>query len=98
MNPETPLKHTLPAPAALIRTCDWPRAGGAALGEQLSEAVGAVGLLIATGEPLAGQARVAVGAREALAVPRLLLVGHAAGGDDLAEGGGSGQPVDSRGE
>ena len=64
-------------------TGDGPCAGGAAFGEELAVAVGAVGLLIATGEPLAGQARVAVGARETLAVPRLLLVRHAARRDDL---------------
>lgn len=49
-------------------------AGRAALGEQFAEALGAVGLLVARREPLAGQRRIAVRAREALAVPRLVLV------------------------
>lgn len=66
-----------------LPTGDGAGAGRAALGEQLPEAVGAVGLLVAAGEALAGQAGVAVGAGEALAVPRLLLVRHAAGRDDL---------------
>jgi len=47
-------------------------AGRAALGEQLAEAIGTVGLLVAAGEALAGQAAVAVGAGEALPVPGLL--------------------------
>lgn len=58
-------------------------AGEAAFREQLAEALGAVGLLVAAGEALAGQALLAVGAGEALPVPRLVLVGHAAAGDDL---------------
>lgn len=64
-------------------TGDRLGAGRAALGEQLAEAVGAVRLLVATGEPLAGQRRRAVGAREALPMPRLALVRYAAGRDDL---------------
>lgn len=55
----------------------------AALSEEFSEAVSAVGFLVAGSEPLASQRGVAVGAREALAVPRLVLVGHAALRDDL---------------
>jgi len=62
---------------------DWLDAGGAALGEQLAEAICAVGLLVARGEPLAGQRGVAVSAREALPVPGLVLVRHAARRDDL---------------
>lgn len=58
-------------------------ARGAPLGEEFSEALGAVGLLVTRREPLSRQRRVAVGAREALAVPRLVLVGHAALRDDL---------------
>ena len=72
------------------RTGDGSATGGAAFGEQLSEAIGAVWLLVATGEPLAGQAGVTVGARETLAVPRLTLVGHSAGGDDLGGRGRGG--------
>jgi hypothetical protein len=59
-------------------TGDWLDAGIATLGEQLAVAVGAVGLLVLRGEPLAGQARVAVGAAEALPMPRLVLVRHTA--------------------
>lgn len=58
-------------------------AGRAPLSEELSEALGAVGLLVTRCEALARQRRVAVGAREALAVPRLVLVRHAALRDDL---------------
>lgn len=56
---------------------------GASLGEQLAEAVSAVGLLVAGGEPLPGQREAAVGAGEALAVPRLVLVGHPSARDYL---------------
>lgn len=62
---------------------NWLDTGGASLGEQLSEALGTVRLLVAAGEALAGQRHLAVGAREALAVPRFVLVGHTAAGDDL---------------
>ena len=72
----------------MFRTGDGFDAGRAALGEQLAEAVGAGRrLLVAAGEALAGQAAVAVGAGEALPVPGLLLVRHAARGDDLWTGG-----------
>lgn len=59
------------------------RAGGASLGEQLAEAVGAVRLVVARGESLASQGIVAVAAGEAVSVPRLVLVRHAAASDDL---------------
>ena len=36
------------------RTCDWFTASRAALGEELSEAVGTVGLVVTGGEPLSG--------------------------------------------
>lgn len=58
-------------------------AGKAPLGEQLAEAFGAVGLLVAGGEALAGQALGAVGAREALPMPGLVLVGDASASDHL---------------
>ncbi len=45
----------------------------AALGEQVAEAGGAVGLVVAGGELLSGQLAVAMRAREALAVPGLVL-------------------------
>lgn len=69
--------------AGAANTGDRLGAGRAPLGEQFSEALGAVGLLVARGEPLSGQRRVAVRAGEALAVPRLVLVCHAALRDDL---------------
>lgn len=62
---------------------DGPAAGRAALGEQLPEAVSAVRLVVAAGEACACQARVAICAGEAFAMPRLVLVGHAATGDHL---------------
>lgn len=64
--------------AGAADTCDGLGARSAALGEQFPEALGAVGLLVARSEPLAGERRVAVRAREALAVPWLVLVRHAA--------------------
>jgi len=69
--------------AGAADTGDWLGAGSAALGEQFAEAVGAVGLIVSRGEALAGQRRVAVGAGEALAMPGLVLVRHAARRDDL---------------
>lgn len=58
-------------------------AGSATLSKQLAEALGTVRLIIATGEPLAGQRRLAVGAGEAVTVPRFVLVRDATAGDDL---------------
>lgn len=66
-----------------ILTGDRLGAGGAALGEELPEAVGAVGLVLPGGEPLPGQGLLAVCAGEALSVPRVVAVGHAALGDHL---------------
>lgn len=64
-------------------TSDWLHTGSAALGKELAEALGAVGLVVAAREPLAGQRGLAMAAGEAVAVPWLVLVGHAAAGDDL---------------
>jgi len=64
-------------------TCDRLGAGGAALGKKLAEAVGAVRFVLFRGEALPSQRCVAVGAGEALSVPRLVLIGHAPRGDDL---------------
>ena len=64
-------------------TCDRLFARCASLGEELPEAVGAVGLVFPGGEPLPGQGLLAVGAGEALAVPGVVAVGHAALGDHL---------------
>ncbi len=50
----------------------------APFGEQLPEAVGAVGLVVLRRELLSGEHRVAVGAGEALPVPGLVLERHAA--------------------
>jgi len=69
--------------ASATNACDGVLAGYAALGEELTEAVGTVGLLVAGGEALAGERSVAVSAREALTVPGLVLVGHAARRNDL---------------
>lgn len=69
-----------------VLTGNGALAGGAALGEEFPEAVSAVGLVVARGEALAGQGGVAVGAGEALAMPWVVLVGHAAAGDDLKVG------------
>jgi len=64
--------------------CDWLAAGGAPLGEQLPEAVGAVRLVITRGEPLSCQGLLAVRASEALPVPGVVTVGHPSLGDYLA--------------
>ena len=55
---------------AVLCTCDGLGAAAASLGEEFPEAFTAVGLLIFGGELLSGQLLVAVGAGEALAVPR----------------------------
>jgi len=65
-------------------SCDGLAAGGAPLGEQLPEAVRAVGLVIPGGEPLPCQGLLAVGAGEALPVPGVVTVGHPSLGDHLA--------------
>jgi len=63
--------------------CDWLAAGGAPLGEQLPEAVGAVRFVITRGEPLSCQGLLAVRAGEALPVPGVVTVGHPSLGDHL---------------
>lgn len=55
----------------------------APLREQLPEAVRAVRLVVAAGEARARQAALAVRAREALPVPRLVLVRHSSACDHL---------------
>ena len=60
------------------RTGDWFGAELALLGEQLSEARHAVGLVVVRRELLVGEDLGAVGAAEALAVPRRLVVRHSA--------------------
>jgi len=67
------------------RTGDRLGASGAPLGEELAEALGAVRLVIARRESLSRQGVVAVAAGEAVSVPRLVLVRHAAAGDDLRQ-------------
>lgn len=64
-------------------TSDGLGARGAPFREQLAEAFGAVWLLVAGGEPLSCERGVAVGASEAFAVPRLVLVRYASLRDDL---------------
>lgn len=78
--PVPPLERDEPGAAG---AGDGLGAGGAPLGEEVSEALSAVGLVGAGGELLAGQHGVAVGAGEALAVPGLVLEGHPARGHDL---------------
>lgn len=65
------------------QTRDRLAASEALLCKELPEAFGTVGLLLPRGEPLPGQRLAAVGTREALAVPRLVLVGHATSGNHL---------------
>jgi len=67
------------------RTGDRLGASGAPLGEELAEALGAVRLVITRRESLSRQGVVAVAAGEAVSVPRLVLVRHAAAGDDLRQ-------------
>lgn len=69
--------------AGATDTCDWVFARYAALGKELTKAVGAVRFLVARSEALTSERSVAVGAREALAVPRFVLVSYATGRDDL---------------
>lgn len=64
-------------------TGDWLGACGAAFSKQFSEAVSAVGLLIATSEALPSQWNLTVGAGEALAMPWVILVCNTAGCDHL---------------
>jgi len=72
-----------------VRNCEMNRtsnrfgASGASLGEELAEALGAIRLVIARCESLSRQGVVAVAASEAISVPRLVLICHAAAGDNL---------------
>lgn len=66
-------------------TGDRLGAGGTPLGEKFSEALGAVRLVVAGREPLTGQRLDAVCAGEALAMPRLVAVRHAALSNNLPE-------------
>lgn len=61
-------------------------ASEAALGKELAEAVGTVGLVISAGEAGAGQAGLTVRACEALPVPWFVLVCHSSTGDHLKIG------------
>lgn len=66
-------------------TGDGLLAGGALLGEVSAEALLAQRLLVLRREARAGQHRAALRAREALLVPRLVLICHAARHDDLRD-------------
>lgn len=68
---------------------DWLGAGIAPLGKQVPITIGTVRLLVLARESLSGQRRVAVRAAEALTMPRLIFVGHAAGRDHLLALGAS---------
>mgnify|MGYP005985454189 FL=1 len=66
-------------------TGDWFVAGKATFCEQLAETFCTIGLLVAAGETLSGEALGAVGAGEALSVPWLVLVRYAAASDNLKQ-------------
>lgn len=57
--------------------------GSASLGEELSEALSTVRLLVSRRESLSSKGSAAIGTGEALAVPRVVAVSHATGGDYL---------------
>lgn len=67
------------------RTGDRLGASGAPLGEKLAETFGAIRFVVARRESLSRQGVVAVAASEAVSVPRLVLVCHAAASDDLRQ-------------
>lgn len=58
-------------------------ASGTPFGEELAEAIGTVWFVVARCESLSRQGVVAIAARKTVSVPRLVLVRHAAAGDDL---------------
>jgi len=62
---------------------DWFVASKATFGEEFTKAFGAVGLFVTAGEAFAGQTLCTVSASETFPMPRLVLVCHAAAGDDL---------------
>jgi hypothetical protein len=66
-------------------------AGVASLGEKVPVTVGAIGLVVLGGEPLTGQGPAAIRTTETFPVPRLVLVGYAAGRDHLATLGAPGR-------
>jgi len=75
--------NKLSAPESTF-SCYRLGAGGASLGEELGEALGAVWVLLPGGEPLPRQRLAAVGAGEALPVVSLVTVGDAAARDHLS--------------
>jgi len=64
--------------------CNRLSTGSTTLGEQLSEAVSTVRLIIPGSEPLSRQGLLTVGAGEALSVPGIASVGHSALSNHLA--------------
>ena len=70
-------------PGVKYYTCYRLRACVAPLGEELGEAIRAVGEFLPRGEPLARKRLGAVGAGEALPVVGRVTVGHAPAGDNL---------------
>lgn len=64
-------------------TCDWFAAGFALLGIQAAKALETVRAIVSGGEMLTCQLCLAVGAHEALLMPRLVPVGHATFGQRL---------------
>lgn len=69
----------------MIHTGDRLGASGAPLSEEFAEAVGAVWFVVARRESLSRQGIVAVAAGETISVPRLVLICHAAAGDNLQQ-------------
>lgn len=62
---------------------DWLPAGEAPFRKEFAKTFGAVRFVVATGEASTRQARLAVGAGEALPVPGLVFVGNSTTGDYL---------------
>lgn len=67
----------------ILITANGSGAGGTLLGIEVAEAVEAIGKVISWGKPLARQLLLAASTQEAVLVPRLVMVGHAASSDGL---------------
>ena len=64
-------------------TSNWLGTSSAAFGEQLSEAISAIRLLVATSEALSSKWDFAVSTDKAFAMPWIVLISNTSCGDDL---------------
>jgi hypothetical protein len=69
--------------ASSSNASNWFAASGASLGKEFSEAFGTVWLVVSRSETLTSQWSIAIRTREALSVPRFVLVSYASASNNL---------------